>query len=62
MSFDLYSTSTLKEAQNLQPLTQFMVLATLKGWVWPQDNSTPKQLLKPIRILLYTYIFQVPSL
>jgi hypothetical protein len=54
MSFDLYSTSTLEEAQNVKPLTQFMVSASLKRWVFPQDETTPKQLLKPTRILLQT--------
>ena len=52
-SLDLYSTLTLEEAQNVQPLTQFMVSATLKGWVFPQDKAMPTQLLKPTRILLH---------
>ena len=53
MSLDLYSTSSLEDAQSVQPLTQFMVSATLKKWLFPQDEATSKQqLLKPTRILL----------
>ena len=55
MSLDLYSTLTLEEARSLQPLAQFMVSVTLKGWAFPQDKATPKQLLKPTRILLHVH-------